>query len=122
MRELWSNGNSHKIGWVLSGPTSGLATSVNLSTCITTHTLMTTGTVCTTGLEQDLDEQLKKFWDLETLGIVDGESMVHEKFVQQICFSGERYSVALPWKDGCDQLPDNLQLCHQPLDGLMKRL
>ena len=111
-----------KIGWVLSGPTSGLATSVNLSACTTTHTLMTTGTVCTTGLEQDLDEQLKKFWDLETLGIVDGESMVHEKFVQQISFSGQRYSVALPWKDGCDQLPDNLQLRHQRLDGLMKRL
>ena len=83
---------------------------------------MTTGTVCTTGLEQDLDEQLKKFWDLETLGIVDGESMMHEKFVQQIRFSGERYSVALSWKDSCDQLPDNLQLYHQRLDGLMKRL
>ena len=90
------------IGWVLSGPIGGLATSVNLSMCTTTHTLMTTGIVCTTGLEQGLDEQLKKFWDLETLGIVDGESVVHEKFVQQIRFSGERYNVALPWKDGCD--------------------
>ena len=60
MRELWSNGNSHKIGWVLSGPTSGLATSVNLSACSTTHTLMTTDTVCTTGLEEGLDKQLKK--------------------------------------------------------------
>ena len=37
-------------------------------------------------------------------------------------YSGEWYSVALPWKDGCDQLPDNLQLCHQHLDGLMKKL
>ena len=85
-----------KIGWVLSGHTSGVATSVNLSACTTTYTLMTTGTICTTGLEQDLDEQLKKFWDLETLGIVDGESVVHEKFVQQIRFSGEWYSVVLP--------------------------
>ena len=62
-----------KLGWVLSGPTSGLATSVNLSTYTTTHILITTGTVCTTGLEQALDEQLKKFWGLETLGIVNGE-------------------------------------------------
>ena len=78
--------------------------------------------VCTTGLEQDLDEQLKNFWDLETLGIVHDESVVLEKCVQQIHFSVERYSVALPWKDSCDQLPDNLQLCHQQLDDLMKRL
>ena len=83
---------------------------------------MTAGTVSTTELEQGLDEQLKKFWDLETLGIVDGESGVHEKFVQQIRFNGERYSVPLPWKDNCVQLPDNLQLCRQRLDGLMKRL
>ena len=85
-----------KVGWVLSGPTSGLVTSVNLSVCTTTHTLMTAGIVSTTELEQGLDEQLKTFWDLETLGIVDGESGVHEKFVQQIRFNGERYSVALP--------------------------
>ena len=70
-----------KVGWVLSGPTSGLETSINLSLCNTTHTLMTVVTVCGTGLEQVLDEQLKWFWDLETLGIVDGESGVHEKFV-----------------------------------------
>ena len=69
-----------------------------------------------------MNEQLRKFWDLETLGIVDGESLVHEKFVQQIHFSGERYCVALPWKDSCDRLPDNLQLCHRHLNGLLKRL
>ena len=53
---------------------------------------------------------------------MDGESGVHGKFVQQICFNGERYSVVLPWKDNCVQLPDNLQLCRQRLDSLMKRL
>ena len=111
-----------KVGWVLSSLTSGLATSVNLSVSTTTHTLMTAGTACTTELEQDLDEQLKKFQELETLGIVDGESVVHEKFVQQIRFNGEQYSVALPWKDTCGQLPDNLQLCYWHLSGLMKRL
>ena len=96
-----------------------------LSTCPRVplpNTLMTTGTVCTTELEQGLDEQLKKFWSLEMLGIVDGELVVHKKFAQQIHFSGEWYRLALPWKDGCDQLPDTLQLCHQRLDDLMKRL
>ena len=104
------------------GPTSGLATSTNLSVSTTSHTLMTAGTACTTELEQNLDEQLKKLWDLETLGIVDGESVVYEKFIQQIRFNGEQYSVALPWKDSCSQLPDNLRLCQQHLHGLMKRL
>ena len=40
-----------KVGWVLLGPTSDLATSINLSVCKTTHTLMTAGTVSTTELE-----------------------------------------------------------------------
>ena len=71
-----------KVGWVLSGPASGLATSVNLSVGNTTHTLMTVGAVCATEPEQGLDKQLKRFWDLETLGIVNGESGVHEKFAQ----------------------------------------
>ena len=83
---------------------------------------MTNGTACTTELKRDLDEQLKKFWDLETLGIVEGESVVHRKFIQQIHFNGEQYNVALPWKNRYGQLPDNLQLCHRCLDGLMKRL
>ena len=47
-----------KVGRVLSGPTSGLATSVNLLVGATTHTLMTTGTACTIELEQDFDEVL----------------------------------------------------------------
>ena len=109
-----------KVGWVLSGPTSGLATSVNLSVCNITHTLMTVGTVCATEPEQGLDEQLKRFWDLETLGIVDGESGVHEKFVQQIRFNGERYCVTLPWKDNCEHLPDNLSFAVGALMALLK--
>ena len=44
-----------KVGWVLSGPTSGLATSINLSLCNTTHTLMTVATVCTIEPEQGRD-------------------------------------------------------------------
>ena len=31
-----------------------------------------------------LDEHLKRFWDLESLGIKPEEESVHHKFVQQI--------------------------------------
>ena len=60
-RERWSNGNSRKgrVGACRSHQRSGYF--VNLSVSITTHTLMTAGTACITELEQDLNEQLKKF-------------------------------------------------------------
>ena len=37
-------------------------------------------------------------------------------------FSGERYSVRLPWKAGYGRLPMNYQLCHSRLRGLKRRL
>ena len=48
-------------------------------------------------LEPNLDDQLKQFWELESLGITENEASVYDKFVQQIRFDGQRYEVSLPW-------------------------
>ena len=37
-------------------------------------------------------------------------------------FTGERYEVALPWKDSALRLPDNYQLSLRRLQGLLRRL
>ena len=45
-------------------------------------------------------------WDLETLGIREGDE-IHQEFTENIAFNGQRYSVKLPWKEGHDRLPSN---------------
>ena len=56
--------------------------------------------------ELAMDDCLKRFWDLESLGIAKEETSVYEKFIQWIKFDGRRYEVRLPWKE-----------CHPPLPG-----
>ena len=73
-------------------------------------------------MERDLDDQLRQFWELESLGIVKEESSVYEKFVQKIFFDGQRYQVSLPWRENHPPLPDHFELCRKRLTGLLKRL
>lgn len=47
--------------------------------------------------ETNLDNCLRRFWELESLGIARDETSVYDKFVQQITFDGQRYEVSLPW-------------------------
>ena len=106
-----------KVGWVLSGPAGPQETTVNL-TVTPTHALR----IDTCPIEQSLDDQLRRFWELESLVIMRDEPSVYEKFVQQISFDGQRYQVSLPWKDYHPPLPDNLELCRRRLSGLLRRL
>ena len=55
--------------------------SINL---ISTHSLK----VGTQPTPRDLDDSLKKFWDLETLGIKEDECSVYEDFEKSISFKG----------------------------------
>ena len=93
-----------KLGWVLSGPATGLS-------CESTSMSLLT-----------LDDTLKKFWDLETIGIKTEESSVYEEFMQNIVFRDGRYCVHLPWKGYHPPLPDNFNLCQTRLFGLIRRL
>ena len=106
-----------KFGWVLSGPADQKVTSVNLSLS-TTHALR----IDSYPMDQSLDDHLKRFWELESLGIMKDESSVYEKFVQQISFNGQRYQVSLPWKESHPPLPSNLGLCRKRLAGLLRKL
>ncbi len=69
-------------------------------------------------MEPNLDDCLKRFWDLDSLGIVKETS----KFVQKITFNGHRYEVCLPWKECHPPLPDHRELSRKRLMSLLKRL
>ncbi len=110
-----------RLGWVLSGPvelTSSESSAVNLAS---THTLRTDAHAAISD-NQDLNEGLKRFWDLETLGIKEDESSVYEEFERNVTSRKGRYEVRLPWKEPHPVLPDNHELCSKRLVGLLKRL
>ena len=91
-----------KLGWVLSGP----ITSADPNQC-------TTNMVITHALRADahpdlLNEQLKSFWELESLGIHPNETNEYEMSIGNIQFSEGRYQVSLPWKQFHQPLPDNM--------------
>lgn len=57
-----------------------------------------------------LNEQLKKFWELESLGIAEEKSL----YDQFKTFNGEMYQVTLPWRDTFRLLADNYHLSLKP--------
>eukprot|EP00731_Ephydatia_muelleri_P009508 Em0005g94a len=72
--------------------------------------------------DSSLDQTLKMFWDLESIGIEAKESSVYEEFMQNIKFQNGRYCVRLPWKEHHPPLPDNFSLSQTRLLGLVRRL
>ena len=58
--------------------------------------------------EEQLNEMLQKFWDLESIGVRPAESaistthaedVVLKKFKETLTYNDGRYEVPLPWKD-----------------------
>ena len=113
-----------ELGWVLSGPVGNMPktklSSVNLTA---THVLKVQSQTETVIKFEDnvLDQQVHKLWDLETIGIIDNDS-VHDEFLRKLKFENKRYSVSLPFRRHHDVLPDNFDLCVNRLDSLLKRL
>ena len=93
-----------KLGWVLSGPTLAEGGSCCFATLVTKHVLRA-------DVQQQesasLEEQLRSFWELESLGIQEVEKTLYDDFAGCIAFNQGRYQVALPWKEFRDALPDN---------------
>lgn len=89
-----------KLGWTLhgvNGESDFYKVNVNLATVLKVQ------------VADEVD--VTKFWNLESLGIAkfDSEATVEtEKFMKEkIKFNGERYEVALPWKDSNVYIDDN---------------
>lgn len=69
-----------------------------------------------------LDNQLRAFWELESLGIQPNEKVIHDNSSGNITFREGRYEVSLPWRQFHQSLPDNYNLSQRKLLDLLKRL
>ena len=108
-------------GWVLSGPVPGVGAESHVTCSNISHVL----TAQTHSSQQELvhlEKKLQAFWDLDTLGIKEGEESVYEKFLEHVSFRSGRYCVRLPWKSPRIMLPDNLEFSQRRLFNLLKRL
>ena len=72
---------------------------------------------------RELNDTLKLFWDLESMGIQplsnDPES---DYFTNTVRMVDGRYEVSLPWQESHEPLPDNIAQCRRRLHGLLQRL
>ena len=83
-------------GWVFCGPTGG-----NDQDCTESMSVQ----VCA---NQELNDTLQRFWNLESIGITpvelsvstsQSESTVLKKFKGTLAYKDGGYEVSLPWKD-----------------------
>ena len=61
----------------------------------------------TNGNDDALNDQLSKFWNLESIGIKGNEATVYQLFEDEIEFIDGRYQIKLLWKPEHSTLPDN---------------
>ena len=58
----------------------------------------------------ELVSNLKRFWELESLGIVEkDESPVFTDVLRDLTFNGNRYEVGLPWKEETPPLSNDYE-------------
>lgn len=69
-----------------------------------------------------MDDRLRAFWEIESLGIQPDEKTVYDNTISSIRFEGGRYEVSLPLKQFHPPLPDNYALSQRRLGSLLKRL
>ena len=106
------------LGWVLSGPVKGEkldSIDCNVNFCIDSIPPLVAGE------KHDLDNQIQRLWDLDSLGIREKDK-VHENVLDDIAFVGNRYSVGLPWKSGHKPLASNYNVSLHRLKGLVRKL
>lgn len=77
----------------------------------------------------ELNNLLKRFWDLESIGIVPTEphltpedKMAWNKVSKSLKFDGKHYEVAVPWRKERPQLPNNLEMAKKRLVSTERKL
>ena len=96
------------LGWTLSGPLKG--EKLNFQSDVNVN-----------HVNVSLSDNIDKLWDLETIGIRPTDE-VHEGLIDNIEFTGERYSVGLPWKVGHGPLQTNYDISLSRLKRQLRKL
>ena len=97
---------------------------MNVTTC---HTLrLDTSNPCSIAADEKnrdpLVEEMNKFWELDSIGVLPNEASVHDKFLDTIRKRDSRYEVSLPWKEHQLLLSDNYEVAVSRLNSVLKRL
>lgn len=102
------------LGWVLSGQLKGKSFSFQDSVVNFVQS--------DDRNENSILQQVNKLWDLDSLGIRPENDVSKESFLNKIQFTGDRYSVKLPWKAGHGPIPQNYSTCVARLKNQLKKL
>lgn len=102
-----------KLGWVLSGPIAVGSLNWISTNLVTTHVLRIDAQ------PDPLNDRLRAFWVLESLGIQPNVRGMYDISSESIKFREGRYELSLPWKQFHPPLADNYDLSKQKL---LKRL
>ena len=103
------------LGWVLSGQIKSEKLLINDSVNVNlVHDTLTSS-------RREIESSFHKLWDLDSLGIKENDR-VHEDVIDHIEFTGERYSVRLPWKVGHGPVPLNYANSKARLKSQLRKL
>ena len=110
-----------KLGWLLSGPLRSSKENESSTVKLATHTMFISFNENEREVKE-LNNQVEKFWDLDTLGIRDNEISVYDKFMNDVKFVNGRYEVRLPFKEDHPLIEDNYALAVRRLEALKNKL
>ena len=112
-----------RLGWVLSGPITVAQDSSNVTSvqCVQSCVNRLPAPLSDSD-DNQLTQQSREFWELESLGIAAQEPSILEKFSDSIRNDGQRYVVGLPWREHHPNLPDNHQLYRHRLQATLRKL
>ena len=106
-----------KLRWLLSGLTKNSHSETN----VVSNLVISGDTMSSYGRQNN--EMLKRFWEVESWGIVDTECEVElVKGKEEVVFKDRHYEVGLPWKEGCLPQPNHYGMCVTRLQSLDTKL
>ena len=112
-----------RFGYVLSGPVPVHNSSVFSSNITISHVLKVESV--SSSVDEDLKQELHKFWDYETLGIKDNSpdlQIENGLLDDKIKFVDGRYQVSMPFEADHPTIPDNFQVSKRRQNALVNRL
>ena len=111
------------LGWTIGGPCPKTKRNVDVSNLATICSLRVSEKELNYSEEEENDN-LQRFWDLDTVGIRESEKSVCEQFVDEIRYDGEtkEYEVSLPFKPQRRNLPTNFNNAARRAQSEMSRL
>ncbi|GFV08186.1 integrase catalytic domain-containing protein [Trichonephila clavipes] len=77
-------------------------------------------------IQDQVDRNLTKFWDLEAIGIkaessCDPDDQAMQHFKSSVRFNSGRYEVGFPWKSHTQELNDNFSVAEKRVKSLTRR-